>query len=92
MFDSGPDRVQSLAIVSGGGADYLADAAAAGADALLDRRAGRAGDGRSDASPVLHFIAAGHYATETFGVDASASTWRSALACATSFIDVPNPV
>ena len=35
VFDAGPARVRRLAIVSGAGADYLADAVAAGADALL---------------------------------------------------------
>ncbi len=35
VFDAGPPRVRRLAIVSGGGSDYTADAAAAGADALL---------------------------------------------------------
>ena len=35
VFDAGPPRVRTLAIVSGAGADYLAEAAAAGADALL---------------------------------------------------------
>ena len=45
VFDSGPAQVRRLAIVSGAGADFLADAATAGADALLTGRAGRAHDG-----------------------------------------------
>jgi dinuclear metal center YbgI/SA1388 family protein len=35
VFDAGPARVRTIAIVSGAGSDYIADAAAAGADALL---------------------------------------------------------
>ena len=59
--------MRRLAIVSGAGADYIADAAAAGADALLtgepaERAMAQAREAR------LHLIAAGHYATETFGV------------------------
>ena len=57
LFDAGPPRVRRLAIVSGAGADYTADAAVAGADALLTgepaersmalaREAGRASDRR----------------------------------------------
>ena len=35
VFDAGPPQVRRVAIVSGAGADYTADAAAAGADALI---------------------------------------------------------
>ncbi|MHB8233044.1 MAG: Nif3-like dinuclear metal center hexameric protein, partial [Solirubrobacteraceae bacterium] len=35
VFDTGPPRVRSVAIVSGAGSDYLAEAAAVGADALI---------------------------------------------------------
>ena len=40
----------------------------------------------------LHFIAAGHYATETFGVSASASTSAERFGVREVFLDVPNPV
>src|SRR5205085_9547952 len=35
VFDAGPERVRSLAIVSGAGADLIGEAAAAGADAFI---------------------------------------------------------
>ena len=83
VFDAGPAHVRTLAIVSGAGADYLADAAAAGADALLTGEPAERVMAQARESG-LHFIAAGHYATETFGVQrASASTWPSASACGT---------
>ncbi len=45
VLGAGPARVRRLAIVSGAGADYLADAAAAGADALLTGEVAERADG-----------------------------------------------
>ena len=78
MFDAGPTRVRRLAIVSGAGADFLADAAAAGADALLTGEPAERTMAQARESG-LHFIAAGHYATETFGVRAPGGAPRRAL-------------
>jgi dinuclear metal center YbgI/SA1388 family protein len=91
VFDAGPPTIRRLAIVSGGGADYIADAIAAGADALLTgepvervmsiaREAG------------IHFIAAGHYATETFGVKALGEHIAQRFGVRHVFLDVPNPI
>ena len=62
-------RCARSAIVSGAGADHLADAIAAGPRRLPHRRARRARHGAAREGGV-HFLAAGHYATETFGVPA----------------------
>ncbi len=91
IFDAGPATIRRLAIVSGGGADYIADAIEAGADGLLTgepvervmaiaREAG------------IHFIAAGHYATETFGVKALGEHIAERFGVRHVFIDVPNPI
>jgi len=91
VFDAGPERVRSIAIVSGAGSDYLADAAAAGADALLtgeptERVMAQARE------HGLHFIAAGHYATETFGVRALGEHLSERFGVRHVFLDVPNPI
>ena len=66
-FLEGPDRVRSIGIVSGAGTDHLSEAAAAGHDAFLTGEpAERAMNLARDEQ--IHFLAAGHYATETFGV------------------------
>jgi dinuclear metal center YbgI/SA1388 family protein len=90
-FDSGPGRVRRLAIVSGAGADYIDEAAAAGADALLtgevaERAMAQAREQR------LHLIAAGHYATETFGVRRLGEHLAERFGLRHVFIDVPNPL
>ena len=84
-------RVRSVAIVSGAGSDYLAEADAAGADALLTGEpAERAMAGAREAH--LHFIAAGHYATETFGVRRIGEHLAERFGVRHVFLDVPNPI
>jgi dinuclear metal center YbgI/SA1388 family protein len=90
-FDAGPERVSSLAIVSGAGNEYLQDAVAAGADAFLTGEpAERVMSEAQEAS--IHFIAAGHYATETFGVRRLGEHLSERFDLEHTFIDVPNPI
>ncbi len=91
IFDAGPPLVQRLAIVSGAGSDYIDEAAAAGAQALLT------GEPTERAMALareagLHLIAAGHYATETFGVRALGEHLSERFQLRHVFLDVPNPV
>jgi dinuclear metal center YbgI/SA1388 family protein len=91
VFDAGPERVRRLAIVSGAGSDYLADAVAAGADALLTGEpAERVMSAAQEAQ--IHFIAAGHYATETFGVKALGEHLAQRFGVRHVFLDIPNPI
>jgi len=91
VFDSGPAQVRRVAIVSGAGADYLADAAAAGAEALLTGEPAERVMAQARESG-LHFIAAGHYATETFGVRRLGEHLAARFDLREVFLDVPNPV
>jgi dinuclear metal center YbgI/SA1388 family protein len=91
VFDSGPSTIRRLAIVSGGGADYLSDAAAAGADALLTGEVAER-DMAQAREHHIHLIAAGHYATETFGVKALGELLAERFGLRHVFLDVPNPV
>jgi len=91
LFDSGPARVRRVAIVSGAGADYLSDAAAAGAEAFLTGEPAERVMGQAR-ELGLHFIAAGHYATETFGIRRLGEHLAARFGLRESFLDVPNPV
>jgi putative NIF3 family GTP cyclohydrolase 1 type 2 len=83
--------VRSIAIVSGAGAGYLEDAVRAGADAFLTGEpAERVMTHAREAA--IHFIAAGHYATETFGIERIGEHLRERFDLEHVFIDVPNPV
>ncbi|WP_144921765.1 Nif3-like dinuclear metal center hexameric protein [Halorubrum salsamenti] len=67
VIDFGPDEIERVAVVTGSGADWLDEAVAAGADALVTGE----GKGRvyHDAREAgITVFLAGHYATETFGV------------------------
>jgi dinuclear metal center YbgI/SA1388 family protein len=91
VLGAGPARVSRIAIVSGAGSDYVADAAAAGAQALLTGEPAE----RVTASArelELHVIAAGHHATETFGIRALGELLAGRFGVEHVFIDVPNPV
>ncbi|HEY2141097.1 MAG TPA: Nif3-like dinuclear metal center hexameric protein [Solirubrobacteraceae bacterium] len=91
VFDAGPARIRRLAIVSGAGSDYLAEAAESGANALLTGEpAERA---MAQARELgLHFIAAGHYATEMLGVKRLGEHLAERFALRHVFLDVPNPI
>ncbi|HYB23095.1 MAG TPA: Nif3-like dinuclear metal center hexameric protein, partial [Solirubrobacteraceae bacterium] len=91
VFDAGPPRVRTLAIVSGAGADYTAEAAAAGAHALLTGEPAERSMAQAREAGV-HLIAAGHHATETFGVKRLGEYLRERFAVNHVFLDVPNPV
>jgi putative NIF3 family GTP cyclohydrolase 1 type 2 len=91
VFASGPERVRRLAIVSGAGADYLGEAAAAGAEALLTGEAAERTMAQARECG-LHLIAAGHYATETFGVKRLGEHLAERFELRHVFLDVPNPV
>jgi len=67
VVDFGPDEIERVAVVTGSGTDWLDEAVAAGADALVTGE----GKGRvyHDAREAgISVFLAGHYATETFGV------------------------
>ena len=63
MFDFGPDRVRSIGIVSGGASGRVEDAVRLGLDAFLTGEPSEPAMADADEGGV-HFIAAGHYATE----------------------------
>ena len=91
VFDAGPDPIHSIGIVSGGGAGMVHEAIALGLDAYLTGEP--AEHAMADAREGgLHFIAAGHYATETFGIRRLGELVAARFGIDHEFIDVPNPV
>jgi dinuclear metal center YbgI/SA1388 family protein len=91
VFDGGPERVRRIGIVSGSGADLLPEAIGYGLDALLtgEPREHVMADAREAG---IHFIAAGHYATETFGIRALGDWLEQRFGIEHLWIDIPNPV
>ena len=91
VFDGGPERVRRIAIVSGAGASRLPTAVADGFDAFLTGEPSE--HVMADAREAgIHFIAAGHYATETFGVRRLGDWLAAAYGVEHHWVDIPNPV
>jgi dinuclear metal center YbgI/SA1388 family protein len=91
VFECGPTRVRTLAIVSGAGSSHLAEAIEAGADAFLTGEPAERVMAQAREAGV-HFIAAGHYATETFGVRSLGDYLGERFGLRHVFLEVPNPV
>jgi dinuclear metal center YbgI/SA1388 family protein len=91
VFDSGPPLIRTIAIVSGAGSNYLADAILANADAFITGEPSERVMTHARESSI-HFLAAGHYATETFGVNRLGAHLADLLDVEHEFIDVPNPI
>ena len=91
VLDSGPEQIRTIGIVSGAGSSYLAESIALGHDAFITgepvervmTQAREAG---------VHFIAAGHYATETFGVRRLGELLSQKFGARSVYIDDPNPI
>jgi putative NIF3 family GTP cyclohydrolase 1 type 2 len=83
--------VRRIAIVSGAGASRLPLAVAEGFDAFLTGEPSE--HVMADAREAgIHFIAAGHYATETFGVRRLGDWLAARFGVEHHWIDIPNPV
>jgi dinuclear metal center YbgI/SA1388 family protein len=91
VFSYGPELVERVALYSGGAARYLAEAAAEGYDCFVS---GEADEPTKHAAKEagVHFVAGGHYATETLGVRALAAKLAEEFALEWEFIDLPNPI
>jgi dinuclear metal center YbgI/SA1388 family protein len=91
VFSYGPEEVVTVAILTGGAARYVRDAAAGGYDCFVT---GEADEPTKYAAKEagIHFIAGGHYATETLGVRALAAKLAGEFGIEWEFVDLPNPV
>ena len=91
VFEDGPERIHSIGIVSGGASKAIADAIDLGLDAYLTGEPSE--PAMADAREgEIHFFAAGHYATETFGVRRLGELIAERFGLEHEFIDVPNPI
>jgi putative NIF3 family GTP cyclohydrolase 1 type 2 len=88
LIPGGPERVERVGVVTGGGASFVKDAVAMGLDALVT------GEGSHhsyfDAVELgIHVFFGGHYATETFGVRALAGHLAERFDLDWTFIELP---
>jgi len=91
VFAEGPTDVRRVAVCSGGAAKLLAAAAAEGYDCYVTGEPAEPSLMTAREAGV-HFVAAGHYATETLGVQALARLLAKRFELEWEFLDLPNPV
>ena len=91
VWDTGPKLVHSVGIVSGAAASSFGEAIALGLDAFLTGEPAEhvMADARESRT---HFIAAGHYATETVGVRRLGELLAERFGLEHHFIEAPNPI
>jgi len=86
----GDGPVQKIAWCTGGGQNYIDKAADAGADLYVTGEVSEQTI-HSARERGICFIAAGHHATERYGVQAVGARVAEELGCTHQFIDVDNP-
>ena len=90
-FDSGPEEIRRVGVVSGGGSSTLAEAIALGLDAFVTGEPTEhvMADAREGG---IHFLAGGHYASETFGVRRLGDLLAEKFGIEHQFIEISNPI
>lgn len=91
IFGDGPDPIASVALVSGAAEKLLYEAIDLGLDAFITGEVSEWVPNLAREAGV-HFLAAGHYATERLGVERLGKHLAERFGIEAEFVDVPNPV
>jgi dinuclear metal center YbgI/SA1388 family protein len=91
VFDSGPAEIRRVGVVSGGGSSALGEAISLGLDAFVTGEPTEhvMADAREGG---IHFLAGGHYASETFGVRRLGELLSERFGVEHRFLEIPNPI
>lgn len=86
----GPDRIKRVAWCTGAAQGFIAEAASAGVDAFIS---GEISEPTVHVAREcgIHYFAAGHHATERYGVQALGERLGEELGIRHRFIDIPSP-
>jgi dinuclear metal center YbgI/SA1388 family protein len=90
-FLAGPDPVRTIGIVSGAAAELVQEAIDRGLDAFLTGEPAEHVMATAREAGI-NFLAAGHYATETFGVRRIGDLIAQHFGISHDFVDIPNPI
>ena len=88
MIAGGPERIDRVGVLTGGGGSFVREAVALGLDAFVTGE----GSHHTHFDAVesgIHVLFAGHYATETFGVRALGQHLQERFDLTAHFIDQP---
>ncbi len=87
----GPDKIEHVAIITGGAQGYFLEAIDAGADCFITGEISERNFTMSREYGV-HFISAGHYSTEIFGIQALGQHLETRFHFKADCIHIPNPI
>jgi dinuclear metal center YbgI/SA1388 family protein len=88
IIEGGPEQVEKVGVLTGGGASFVGQAIAAGLDALVTGEGSH--HSHFDAMELgINLLFAGHYATETFGVRALGLHLEQRFGLPWQFVDQP---
>jgi len=90
-FGAGPERIDSVGIITGGAQGEVLQAIAEGLDAYVTGEVSEQSF-HTAVEEGIHFIAAGHHATESWGVQSLGAHLAQRFGVEVDFVDVPNPV
>lgn len=88
--DNAPAQIRTVALCTGGGQGYIDLAAAQGIDAFISGEVSEQTI-HSAREQGIHFFAAGHHATERYGVKALGEWLRAEYGLEVEFKDIDNP-
>ncbi len=91
LYSYGPEEIKRVAVLSGGAPRYLAQAVAEGYDCFVTGEAAEPTKHLAKEAGI-HFVGAGHYATETSGIQLLCARIADELGVEWEFVDLPNPV
>jgi dinuclear metal center YbgI/SA1388 family protein len=91
IFDYGPDMIRKIGVMTGGAQKYITQAVNYGLDVFITGEVSEHIMHYAQEEKI-HFIAAGHYATEKFGITALGNLIKDKFNLRVSFIDIENPV
>lgn len=91
IFDYGPEMIEKVGIITGGAQKYIHQAVAGDLDVFITGEVSEHIMHYAQEEKI-HFVSAGHYATETLGIKALGEMLAGKFGLDVTFIDIPNPV
>ena len=91
IFPFGPEKVKTVGIITGGAQKEFREAIVAGLDMYITGEASEFVMHLAKEEKI-HYVAAGHYATERFGIIALGQHLAEKFNLDVEFVDIPNPV
>ena len=91
VVDGGPEKIHTVGMITGGAQGELSQALAMGLDAYITGECSEMNNHQAREEGI-HFIAAGHHATERGGPRALGEHLAKTHGLQAEFLDVPNPI